>query len=83
LVLPDTGEWKDAKDVIRSLVQYHTTKELPTGTGVPGKLEDLVKGKGQGLVILLHGKVKYLFDVRNVAYSHAGASGVGKTLTAG
>lgn len=41
---------KELKDLIRRLVQSHTS-----GTGKKPLMEDIVKGKGQGLVILLHG----------------------------
>lgn len=41
---------KALKDLIRNLVQSHTS-----GTGKKPLMEDIVKGKGQGLVILLHG----------------------------
>jgi SpoVK/Ycf46/Vps4 family AAA+-type ATPase len=41
---------KELKDLIRKLVQSHTS-----GTGKKPLMEDIVKGKGQGLVILLHG----------------------------
>lgn len=55
LVLPQVGEWKDVKELIRSLVQYHTSSFKEKGEGVPGQLQDLIEGKGQGLIILLHG----------------------------
>ncbi|PVH93368.1 P-loop containing nucleoside triphosphate hydrolase protein [Periconia macrospinosa] len=38
------------KELIKKLVQSHTS-----GTGKKPLMEDIVKGKGQGLVILLHG----------------------------
>ncbi|CAI6341094.1 unnamed protein product [Periconia digitata] len=41
---------KTLKELIRKLVQSHTS-----GTGKKPLMEDIVKGKGQGLVILLHG----------------------------
>jgi hypothetical protein len=54
LVLPTGAEWKDVKNVIQWLIEYHT-RDPPPGTDIPGRLKDLVDGKGQGLVILLHG----------------------------
>lgn len=41
---------KNLKELIRNLVQSHTS-----GTGKTPLMEDIVQGKGQGLVILLHG----------------------------
>lgn len=41
---------KTQKELIRKLVQSHTS-----GTGKKPLMVDIVKGKGQGLVILLHG----------------------------
>lgn len=56
LVLPEDDEHKDIKELIRQLVQYHAWKDSNKKIGVPEPLKDLVEGKGQGLVILLHGK---------------------------
>jgi len=55
LVLPTGPEWKDAKNIIQRLVEHHNVGGLEPGNGIPCKLKDLVEGKGQGLVILLHG----------------------------
>lgn len=55
LVLPKGPEWKDARVIIQSLIEHQHVGDLEPGGGIPGKLKDLVKGKGQGLVILLHG----------------------------
>jgi SpoVK/Ycf46/Vps4 family AAA+-type ATPase len=41
---------KTQKDLIRDLVESHTS-----GTGKKPLMEDIMKGKGKGLVILLHG----------------------------
>jgi SpoVK/Ycf46/Vps4 family AAA+-type ATPase len=41
---------KANKDLIQNLVQSHTS-----GTGKKAMMEDIVSGKGKGLVILLHG----------------------------
>lgn len=54
LRLPDDPDGK-MKTLIHSLVQYHASASMDKRTGVPGQLKDLVEGKGQGLVILLHG----------------------------
>jgi hypothetical protein len=54
LRLPDDTDGK-MKTLIQSLVQYHISASMDKRTGVPGQLKDLVEGKGQGLVILLHG----------------------------
>lgn len=57
LVLPSIGnEWKNAQEIIQSLVENHSVGNLEPGNGIPCKLTDLVEGKGQGLVILLHGQ---------------------------
>ena len=55
LVLPTGSEWKDAKNIIQWLIEHHNVGDLKPGNGIPCKLKDLVEGKGQGLVILLHG----------------------------
>jgi len=47
---------KDVKGLIRALVQNHAQVPSEKKEGVPGHLQDLVPGKGQGLVILLHGQ---------------------------
>jgi hypothetical protein len=61
IVLPKTNEWKTVKDLIRLLVENHATEGTVKRDGVPGQLKDLVAGKGQGLVILLHGIKRYEF----------------------
>jgi hypothetical protein len=55
LLLPDDADGR-MKILIQSLVQYHASASMDKRTGVPGQLKDLVEGKGQGLVILLHGE---------------------------
>jgi hypothetical protein len=55
LLLPDDPKG-EVKTLIQSLVQYHASASMDKRTGVPGQLRDLVEGKGQGLVILLHGE---------------------------
>ena len=60
LVLPSYGEWKGAKDLIVTLVGIHANPNTPKVDGIPGQLKDLVEGKGQGLVILLHGEYEML-----------------------
>jgi hypothetical protein len=52
LVLPQKG----AKDLILRLVQNHSGVGTEKPLGVPAKLEDLIEGKGGGLVLLLYGK---------------------------
>ncbi|KAH7364931.1 P-loop containing nucleoside triphosphate hydrolase protein [Rhexocercosporidium sp. MPI-PUGE-AT-0058] len=53
LIIPGAGGDK-TKKLIRSLVEHHTA-QAENIQGVPGKLQDFVEGKGQGLVILLYG----------------------------
>jgi hypothetical protein len=50
LIFSHENEEKDVKGLIR--VQNHVGRYLER-EGVPGHLEDLIPGKGQGLVILL------------------------------
>lgn len=55
LVLPE-----DHKEIVRALVKTHTrgprsTAQDKTETMLPNREIDLVKGKGKGLIILLHG----------------------------
>jgi hypothetical protein len=54
LVLP-----KDHKQIVRALVKTHTRGPRSTsnnkGDLLPSRDIDLVKGKGKGLIILLHG----------------------------
>jgi hypothetical protein len=86
LVLPPKPEWKDVKEILSFLVLYHANANTKKVDGVPGQLKDLVEGKGQGLVILLHGRFHLLpLHLEPCFYAEisTGASGVGKTLTAG
>lgn len=55
LVLPD-----DHKQIVRALVKTHARGPRPTSSNkaesmLPSREIDLVKGKGKGLIILLHG----------------------------
>jgi hypothetical protein len=56
VVFSQEDEEKDVKGLIRRLVQNHERKNLEKEEGVPGHLEDLIPGKGRGLVILLYGQ---------------------------
>jgi hypothetical protein len=56
IVFPREDEEKGIKKLIQSLVQNHSTGTLEKKPGVPGHLEDLIPGKGKGLVILLYGQ---------------------------
>jgi hypothetical protein len=57
LVLSDDGdEEKNLKDLVCKLVDQHSAN-APTEQGeAKGKFQDFIHGKGQGLVMLLHGK---------------------------
>lgn len=49
----------DYKRLVQGLVRTHSTGVKPTndsaGTGKSDRREDLVRGKGKGVIILLHG----------------------------
>lgn len=49
--------WTGVKDLLLKLVKNHGIKasQHPHALGTPGPLQDIVGGKGQGLIILLHG----------------------------
>jgi len=47
---------RDYKAMIRSLVEHHVKQGFKKEEGIPGQLQDFVPNKGEGLVILLHGK---------------------------
>lgn len=66
LVLPDDSLPENTKFLIESLVSHHITAKARKSRGQTGGLEDFVEGKGQGLVILLHGKY-VLFDNKKVS----------------
>ena len=55
LCLPDDRDATNTKHLIYGLVQNHSRKEADKASEVPDLLPDFVEGKGQGLVILLHG----------------------------
>lgn len=67
LVLSAYDEKRNLKGLIRSLVQNHARGGTEKPEGVPGHLEDLIPGKGQGLVILLYGGVSMSFHNCSVA----------------
>ena len=51
LVLPP-----QTKDVIKALVTVRTSQRgVKHGLGLAGKREDIISGKGNGLIMLLHG----------------------------
>lgn len=51
LVLPP-----DRKDLIKALVTVRTSQRgVKQGLGLAGKREDIIAGKGNGLIMLLHG----------------------------
>ncbi|KAK2598615.1 hypothetical protein N8I77_012011 [Diaporthe amygdali] len=51
--------WKDYKDIVRGLVSSHFQKKelerLYSSNAIEGLSQDLIQGKGKGLVLLLHG----------------------------
>lgn len=51
--------WKDYKDIVRGLVSSHFQKKelerLYSDNAIEGLSQDLIQGKGKGLVLLLHG----------------------------
>lgn len=51
--------WKDYKDIVRGLVSSHFQKKelerLYSSNSIEGLSQDLIQGKGKGLVLLLHG----------------------------
>lgn len=51
--------WKDYKDIVRGLVSSHFQKKelerLYSTNSIEGLSQDLIQGKGKGLVLLLHG----------------------------
>lgn len=51
--------WTGVKDLFLKLVKNHGIKasQHPRALGTPGPLQDIVGGKGRGLIILLHGKI--------------------------
>jgi len=65
---------KDYKDILKAMVAHHVYK-------VETRFKDLVAGKGQGLVILLHGLIPWIL-VLSFLTLFLGPPGVGKTLTA-
>lgn len=70
LILPDDDEeGQPTKFLIRSLVQNHVIAHSPRSKPMGiGPLTDFVEGKGQGLIILLHGmftlKAMKIYDLR-------------------
>jgi hypothetical protein len=61
MILPKTQYWEETKRLIELLVKSHASgtanaTTAPIKRHVPSPLQDLVKGKGQGLVILLYGE---------------------------
>jgi hypothetical protein len=76
LVLPD-----DHKDILESQVREHFRKRGAQGSNVAAEDDmDLVRGKGQGLILLLHGMFYRLSPLHMLIT--LGAPGVGKTATA-
>ena len=55
LCLADDGDSHGTKSMIHSLVLAHTLRGEKKRRETPDQLQDFVEGKGQGLVILLHG----------------------------
>ena len=55
LCLPDDGDAINTKSLIYALVHNHGKNEAKKSPDSPDLLQDFVEGKGQGLVILLHG----------------------------
>jgi len=71
------------KDLIRELVWSHTNDKIMEMSSPRSKMNDLTKGKGEGLVILLHGMSNWRPWLMASANDPIGPPGVGKTLTAG
>jgi SpoVK/Ycf46/Vps4 family AAA+-type ATPase len=46
---------RDYKYMIRSMVEYHVTRGFKKQEGIPGQLQDFVRNKGEGLILLFHG----------------------------
>lgn len=46
---------QDAKDLIESLIDSHFDKKDAEQEGIEAESQDIIKGKGNGVVILLHG----------------------------
>jgi hypothetical protein len=66
---------EDTKELVQALVTNQLAKEKGT---------DLMEGKGNGLVILLHGSASYhLLDLLTYVLIRTRSPGTGKTLTAG
>lgn len=73
---------EDTKELIKNLVATHEQgKEMKNGKRTKG-IQDVVQGKGDGLVILLHGEPKFGTRQDKLADVSTGPPGVGKTLTA-
>ena len=73
---------EETKDLIKNLVSNHEQgKETKNGKRTKG-IQDVVQGKGDGLVILLHGEAEFRKGQECLANVQRGPPGVGKTLTA-
>lgn len=55
VVLPDTENWRRVKSILTNLIGCHGV-DMRKIDGVPSRVRDVIEGKGDGLVILLHGK---------------------------
>ncbi len=55
VILPSEKDWKDDKTMLLQLISCHGVDENED-SGNLEPLNDIVKGKGRGLIILLHGK---------------------------
>ena len=55
LCLPDDYDNNNNKQLIKSLIDNHGANRKNITSEAPDRLQDLIEGKGQGLVILLHG----------------------------
>ncbi|KAF2680446.1 hypothetical protein K458DRAFT_373277 [Lentithecium fluviatile CBS 122367] len=56
VILPNDDDWKETKNLIRTLITNHTPASPRKEHGIPAPLRDVIEGKGQGLVILLYGE---------------------------
>ncbi|KAI4707153.1 hypothetical protein J4E89_008092 [Alternaria sp. Ai002NY15] len=73
---------EDHKHILESQVREHFRKKGSQAVGGSSENDmDLVRGKGQGLIILLHGRHP-LVNVEICDLPYLGAPGVGKTATA-
>jgi hypothetical protein len=67
IILPKDKSWDETKEMIEELVRTHG-KDLKRDSSVPNPFEDLMEGKGQGLVVLLYGKLSKLTSSQDLSH---------------